>query len=362
MDGKQEQRKGIRGRHPDAWSRAFTVVHVALALWFAYWAWQMVGGTFSDWPNHLDVLGIDGRLYYRASAMWLAGGDPWTAYTATNTWPVTGQYIHFLFTGPPPTVLAFAPFAWIPETPFVVGWFALTVAAAVYTLRRLRLPLWWLLFPPLAQGIMVANPQVVCLALLLCGSDRLRWLAAPMKAYAVIPQVVALRQWRALGVLAAAGLISVVVFWPLWHQYLSSFQATNTWLLGVTHGGDSAAIQPDLWVLGLVAIAALAVLSRREAGWLAVPILWPATQYFYATFLLPLRSPWLAAAVAVSEGGIFMGWFGLAATAQVMVAYALARALWIGGARLSRLADQRQVFGRAAGQLAADRPALSVQP
>ena len=111
---------------------------------------------------HLDTVGIDGRLYYRAAQTWLAGGDPWTAYTATNTRPPSGQYIHEMFVGPPPTVLAFVPFVWIPETLFVVGWLAVTVAAAVYTIRRLGLPIWWLLFPPLMEGLIAAlsSPDV----------------------------------------------------------------------------------------------------------------------------------------------------------------------------------------------------------
>src|SRR5450830_1845858 len=200
---KQAQGMGIRGRHPDAFARATTAAHVVLALWFAYWAWQTVAGIFTDCPAHLDTVGIDGRLYYRAAATFVAGGDPWTAASAqtlTNTWPPSSALVHFLFTGPPPTVLAFVPFVWIPEDAFVVGWLGLSVAAAVYTTRRLHLPLWWILFPPLVSGLVVGNPQIVCLALLLSGSTWLQSLAAPMKAYAVIPMV-GERQWRALTVL-----------------------------------------------------------------------------------------------------------------------------------------------------------------
>ncbi len=272
----------------------------ALPVWFAYFGWLSIAGLFSDFPQHMDTFGIDGRLYYRAAQVWTSGGDPWTAFTTTNTWPPGALQVHFLFTGLPPTVLAFVPFVWIPEQLFVIGWFALSVAAAIYTLRRLRLPLWWLMFPPLANGLVVANPHIVCLALLLSSSTILRALAAPLKAYAVIPMV-AERQWRALTVLALVCGLSVVLFWPLWSQYLADYGNTNSWLLNTTQGGFSATRDPRLFALTAFSVSVLAVLDLRAAGWLAVPALWPASQYFYATFVLPLRSPALAAVLAISQ-------------------------------------------------------------
>lgn len=115
---------------------------VLLFGWFVYWTWQVIGDNFGQWPYHMDVVGTDGRLYYRAAQTWLAGGDPWTAYVTQNSFPLSGLWVKFLFTGPPPTVLAFVPFAWIPETIFVIGWLGASVAAAFYTLRRLHLPAW----------------------------------------------------------------------------------------------------------------------------------------------------------------------------------------------------------------------------
>jgi hypothetical protein len=237
----------------------------ALCGWFAYNAWQAIAGVTWDWPAHLDTVGVDGRLYYRAAVAFLAGRDPWTAYTATNTWPPSGQWIHELFTGPPPTVLAFVPFAWVPETAFVVGWLALTVAAAVYTIRRLGLPLWWLLFPPMVTGIVAGNPHVVCLALILSSSTWLGALATPMKAYAVVPMVTE-RQWGALAVLTAGVGLSLVIFWPLWGQYIAEFSTIGSWLVGTTHGGFSAARDPRLLVATAAALGALALLDYRAVG------------------------------------------------------------------------------------------------
>jgi len=268
---------------------------------------------------------------------WLGGGDPWTAYTTTNAWPPSGQYIHFLFTGPPPTVLAFVPFAWMPESLFVVGWLALTVVAAVYTLRRLHLPAWWLLFPPMAQGILVANPHVVCLALLLSGSPWLGALAAPMKAYAMIPMI-GERQWRALAVLAVAVAISVVAFWPLWSQYLADYSQVQGWLVGATHGGFSATRDVRLFAITAGALCLLALVDRRAAGWLAVPALWPISQFFYATFALPVITPALAAVLAVGPhpADAVVPW--------AIVAYAAVRVLVLSIGLLR--ADHRQMRGR----------------
>jgi hypothetical protein len=293
--------------------------HVALALWFAFNAWRAIEGITWQWPAHLDTVGVDGELYRRAAATWLGGGNPWTAYTATNTWPVGGGYVHELFTGPPPTVLAFVPFVWIPEAIFVVGWLAVTMLAAAYTIRRLRLPLYWLLFPPMVTGIVAGNPHVVCLAMLLCGSNWLRALAAPMKAYAAIPMVVE-RQWRALGILAGLGILSLLLFTPLWIQYRSVYAGISEWLAGPgTEGGFSATRDPRLLVLTATALVGLFLVDRRAAGWLSVPALWPGTQYFYATFALPLRSPWLAALLAFSEPK------AAAVVPWAISAYALAR-------------------------------------
>jgi hypothetical protein len=272
--------------------------HVALAIWFAYWAWQALQFYFVDFPRHLDMLGFDARIYLHGAQTWLAGGDPWTAYATRHSWPHGAADGLYYFAGPPPTVLAFVPFAALSDGVFGVIWGTLTVGAAVYTVRRLRLPIYWLMFPPLAQGIFVGNPQVVCLALLLSSSTLLRALAAPMKAYAVIPMV-ALRQWRPLAVLCVAGALSIVLFLPLWMTYAHDFPHVQAWIQDVTRGGFSAARDPRLFALTASSLIALALVDRRAAGWLAVPALWPASEFFYSAFALPLRCPWLAVMLAV---------------------------------------------------------------
>jgi hypothetical protein len=230
----------------------------------------------------------------------------------------------------------------------------------------LHLGLWWLLFPPLAEAIVVANPHVVTLALLLAGSDWLRTLAAPLKVYAVVPMI-GERRWRALAILTIATGATVVLFQSLWWQYAREFRGIQSWLDGATFGGKSATVQPDLWVLGFVSLGVLAALKMREAGWLAVPILWPDAQNFYASFILPLRSPWLAALLAFVECApyIRMWYVGpwnwrIPSMAQVLVAYAVWRAARALGSRLVVLERRRRSERR--GARLWGRPALVIQP
>ena len=53
--------------------------------------------------------------------------------------------------------------------------------------------------------------------------------------------------------------------------------------------------------------------DRRAAGWLAVPALWPASEYYYATMILPIATPLFAFAMAIP-------WYGV--PALVTIGYA----------------------------------------
>ena len=67
------------------------------------------------------------------------------------------------FAAPPPTLLPVAPFALLPEPLGLVLLTALVVVASVATIRLLRLPWWWILFPPLVQCLISANVQAFLL-------------------------------------------------------------------------------------------------------------------------------------------------------------------------------------------------------
>jgi len=281
------------------WWRAIRLAgQIALAAWFAYWTWQIIRPYFESFPYHLDMLGFDARIYLHGAQTWLAGGDPWTAYASQHSWTAGAPDVPYYFTGPPPTVVAFVPFAALSDGAFTVGWMALTIGSAFYTLRRLHLPAWWVMFPPMAQAVFVGNPHVVCLALILSGSSVLA-LAPAAKAYAVLPMI-GERQWRALAIFTLVAALSLVILWPLWSQYATDYAHIQAWITNATWGGFSAARDPRLFVVVAAALGALALIDLRAASWLAVPALWPAAEYFYATFALPLRSPWLVAVLAVT--------------------------------------------------------------
>jgi hypothetical protein len=193
------------------------------------------------------------------------------------------------------------------------------------------------MFPPLAQAVFVGNPHVVCLALIVSGSGRLRALAPAAKAYAIVPMI-GERQWRALGTFAIAVALSVVIFWSLWAQYAADYPRVQAWIVHATLGGFSAARDQRLFAVVATALGALALIDRRAAGWLAVPALWPAAEYFYASFALPLRSPWLLAMLAVSgsPADAFVPWFILTYAVmrlELAVGTHLARAISPDGAR-----------------------------
>src|ERR1035437_8659752 len=82
--------------------------------------------------------------------------------------------------------------------------------------------------------------------------------------------------------------------------YAADYSKVQDWLVGFTGGGYSATRDPRLFAITAASIGALLLLDYRAAFWLAVPALWPASQYFYATFAMPLRSPWLAFVLAAA--------------------------------------------------------------
>jgi hypothetical protein len=224
--------------------------------------------------------GIDARIYHRAVVAWLSGGNPWEA-----------SFMGASFAAPPPTLLYLAPFAPLPEDSFVALSVALGVVAAVFTVRRLGLPLWWVLFPPLVESIAVGNPNVVVLALLVAGGTRAGSLAIIAKVYAAVPLAV-LGRWRPL-LLACAVIGATVPVLP-WGQFLAA--NTSSVLMAQSAGGKSAAALP--WLVPFVLVG-LVLLGRQRAAWLVVPALWPATQSHYAALALPALSPVMAAVAAL---------------------------------------------------------------
>lgn len=282
---------GARAFDRAAWLRAW-LGQWGLPIWFVGWSIASVGLlVLYEFP-----IGLDARIYHAAAVALLQGGDPWDAQASV-----------YYFSGLPPTVLAFAPFAFLPEGAFTVLWLALTLVAALYIVRSLRLPWWWLLFPPLAEGLFSGNPQIVLLALLL--SVRSAFLAPVLKVYALVP-LIGERRWGSV-VAALAVLGATVLLAPgLWGTYLGELGRISDYLFQQANGGFSAYYHPVLLLAAVVALGGLVLVDLRAAGWLAVIAVWPSTQFHYSTMAMPLMGSGtvamavFAAALAVPVRGL----------------------------------------------------------
>lgn len=224
------------------------------------------------WP------GSDTRIYHRAAEAWIAGADPWRA-------GLDGV----LFGAPPPTLLAIAPLVVMPEDIAVWAVGLAGLAAGIFVLRRSRLPIWWLLFPPLFTTVWIGGINVLVLAALLVGATT---PAIVGKLFA-LPVALIQGRWRGI---ALAGAIAIVTapFLP-WGPFLDH----GSEVVQDQAKGYSAWTDPWMW-LPLV-IPALAVLGRRRAAWISVPALWPFSQPQYSIFALPAMTPVLAVAMSFTE-------------------------------------------------------------
>ncbi len=274
-----------RAAHPD-WAFVRRIgIPAALFTWFF----------LLSAPPFLDAvavgLGGDARLYAQAARAWLEGGDPWRAGLY---WPATGQTVYIAST--PPTLLFFAPFAYLPAWLTGAAWITGDAVAMLFVVRRLHLPPWYLVWPPFVAALQNGNPEPVMLALLVLGAGA---LAPLVKPYALLP-LAGERRWRAL----AAGVFLTVATMPLlpW----GTFVADRLWIehvLAAQNGWHG-----DAWVFPVLApITLLALLSFgwRRAAWLAIPALLPGAQIHYALIAVPALSPLLAVAAGASLPGAF---------------------------------------------------------
>ena len=99
------------------------------------------------------------------------------------------------FGAPPPTLLLYVPFAFLPSTGDAFVWLGIDLLAVAFVIRRLHLPWWWVLFPPLAQAIVPANPEPVVVACLVAAGPVANALAPLVKIYAFAP-LIGERRWH----------------------------------------------------------------------------------------------------------------------------------------------------------------------
>lgn len=222
------------------------------------------------WVARPEVLGIDARHYQRAAAAWLSGGDPWAVTESGIT-----------FAAGPHTLLFYAPTNLVSLELAVAFWLLLGVAASVWLVRRLDLPVWWVLFPPLAHAVWNGNSQTIALALLVLGGPVAAVGAVGLKLYAAVPLVARPKLLIVSGIVLAATLLALP-----WQLYLDNGLGVSDHLATAWNG--SAWRFPIL--LLPPTLLALWVLRRRGAEWLAVPAIWPATQFYYTAMALPVAA------------------------------------------------------------------------
>lgn len=254
-------------RHPfdSSWVRT-TVRRWGLALWFLLVSLAAGSSHFTLNPT----LFFDAQLYLDATRTWLAGGDPWTV-----------AHGGVLFAAPPPTLVLLVPLALLPGD---LGWITLGLgcaAAAGLTVRLLRLPWWWLLFPPTVMAVLSGNVQALPVPLILANSG---WVAGVLKVYAIVPDLI-LGRWRQ--VLALAAVLAVTAPLLPWAQYIHAFGSVTGALADQTRYGFPATVS---LLMAPLAFVAMWIVGRERSAWLAVPALWPSQQWYYATLALPTRS------------------------------------------------------------------------
>jgi len=170
----------------------------------------------------------------------------------------------------------------------------LVVGGAIATVRLLRLPWWWLLFPPLVQACLSANVQTLIVPLILLPGGA---LAIIIKIYAGLPLLL-LGRWRSL-LLAAVATLATVPLLP-WGTYLSEFALISQRL------ADQSKLTLPMGLLLLLSplvVLALIVVGRERAAWLVVPAIWPSQQFYYGTIAMPSRSKIATALIALPIPG-----------------------------------------------------------
>ena len=242
--------------------------------------------TFTTYiPGQLGSIGVDSATYWDAANRWIGGHDPYANLGG------------LVFAAPPPTLLALAPFALLPLEAFQVAELVASVAAVLFLLRRLRLPYWYVLFPPVVEALLTGNPNILVVTLLVLGTPMADAAATFLKLYALVPTALL---GRVRSVAAIALLLVVTAPFLPWSSYAAHAVELVNVLNVQSSGGRSAFAFPLLIPL---VVAALFVIGRRRAAWLAVPALWPATQVHYSVLALPATNRLLTAILALPVPG-----------------------------------------------------------
>lgn len=276
----RDGRRGLLDRYPfdSPWIREL-ITRYGLGLWFAAHSAAAAGVVLRD-PSYWF---FDARLYLMATRVWLGGGNPWDVQLAGN-----------YFAAPPISMLPLAPLTILPTDVAVGLLAALVIAGCLATISLLRLPWWWVLFPPLIQTMVSANVHGLLIPLILLRAGP---LAGLLKAYAV-PTLLIMGRWRAL-IITAAVVAITAPFLP-WSIYLEDAGLIAARLADQTKHHIPVGI---LIAISPAVALALVLVGRERAAWMAVLALWPSQQYYYGTLVLPARSQVAAAVIALPITG-----------------------------------------------------------
>jgi dolichyl-phosphate beta-glucosyltransferase len=308
---------------PSLWWGA--VLPIVFVLYSGRWFAAILAGP--------GAFGYDARLYAIAARAMLEGRDPYAV-----------DLFGGIFAGPPTSLVPLLPFAYLPQEVVATTWMVGNLVLAVLVLRRLRLPAWWLAFPPLFFPIVMGSVELLMLGLLVMGGP-LRGLSVVVKPYAGLP-LLAERLWRHLALGAAAVLLTFALLpWDAFFADLPRIQAA----FSSQAFGSNATADPRLVVISILALASLGL---RRALWLATPVLSPIAAIHYAAMTLPVLPPLLALFWAIQvPGAVVAGIVVLAVSERIGSIYE----------RLSRAAahragtDPRLVLGASGGVAAVDQ-------
>jgi hypothetical protein len=222
-----------------------------------------------------DTIWPDAHIYFRATAAWVAGTNPWEA-----------QFNGINFGAPPPALLLNLPLLPFGENAAIAVWAGGGFAAILFLLRRFKLPWWWVFFYPIAEGWTGSSPDLVLAALVYVNAGA---IAALVKPYS-IPALLSERRWRAIAVGALVGLVTIPLLpWALFFESRDLVAETfNMWAFPNSAWGE------PLLMVG-AAIALVLLRWERGLGLLTPAIL--AQQPHYAVFSLAVISrSWILAA------------------------------------------------------------------
>ena len=216
---------------------------------------------------------FDIKLYRLAAEAWLAGGDP---SVPTLYWDALPPLDELRRTASDAPAIPFVRMGSRGHLHYLVFMLVSGTAAIWRRFRRLGLPLWWILFPPLVQCIWVGNLNVFVIALLVAGGTAAGAIATTLKTYAAVPLVLTF-QWRAMAGRRTdrAPLRATPAMAAIHRSVRRDKQCARG-----TGLGRQTPVLPQPWATIGGAIALIA-LGRKRAAWLAVPVLWPSTQWHY---------------------------------------------------------------------------------